>query len=304
MRRSEQRVCAIVGVLAVALLVGGGVGAQKRPWPNTGEDPTVTPVAGPSWLTRLGLKIGDTNLGQGSRRYGPSADQTRRGTVKPLMVRQKVPITGADLYRLNCQACHREEGTGAPPEIHSVLTPVQGSSLPLVRKRLQAEQSRSVERQAQEEANKARVAVLVRMHEGGRRMPPRDYLRAEDTHMLFGYLTQLAGAPDAPRQATRTISWARLGELTIKGTCHVCHDATGAAPSGAALMKGAIPSLESLMTTKHFAEFIRKVREGDVVSAGDPLLRHRGRMPVFHFLRDEDVAAAYMYLATYPPHAR
>ena len=185
-----------------------------------------------------------------------------------------------------------------------MLNPVQGSSLPLVRKRLQAEQGGSIERRAQAEANKARVAVLVRMHEGGRRMPPRDFLRPEDTHMLFAYLTQLAGAPDAAAQSPRTVSWARLGELTVKGTCHICHDATGPAPSGAALMKGAIPSLESLMNQKTVTEFIRKVRQGDVVSAQDPLLRHRGRMPVFYYLRDEDVVTAYMYLATYPPHAR
>ena len=53
----------------MALLLGFAVvRAQKQPWPNTGEDPSVTPVVGPSWLTHLGLRIGDTNLGQGARR--------------------------------------------------------------------------------------------------------------------------------------------------------------------------------------------------------------------------------------------
>ena len=36
---------------------------------------------------------------------------------------------------------------------------------------------------------------------------------------------------------------------------------------------------------------------------GDPALLHRGRMPVFHYLRDEEIAAAYVYLATYLPRA-
>ena len=30
---------------------------------------------------------------------------------------------------------------------------------------------------------------------------------------------------------------------------------------------------------------------------------HRGRMPVFYYLHDEEIAAAYVYLATYPPQA-
>jgi hypothetical protein len=34
---------------------------------------------------------------------------------------------------------------------------------------------------------------------------------------------------------------------------------------------------------------------------GDPGLFHRGRMPVFYYLKDEEIAAAYLYLATYPP---
>jgi hypothetical protein len=36
---------------------------------------------------------------------------------------------------------------------------------------------------------------------------------------------------------------------------------------------------------------------------GDPALLHRGRMPVFRYLRDEEIAAAYVYLATYLPRA-
>ncbi len=108
-------------------------GVQKIPWPNVGEDPSVTPVAGPSWLTHLGLGLRDTNLGQGAERYGPAPDQNRPARDESLSVPGTLRITGADLYRLSCQACHRAEGTGAPPEIHSLLAAVQGSSLALVR---------------------------------------------------------------------------------------------------------------------------------------------------------------------------
>ena len=36
---------------------------------------------------------------------------------------------------------------------------------------------------------------------------------------------------------------------------------------------------------------------------GDPAFHYRGRMPVFPFLQDVEVAAAYMYLIDYPPQA-
>ena len=133
-------------------------------------------------------------------------------------------------------------------------------------------------------------------------MPPRDYLQDEDMRMLFAYLTHLAGVPDEERQSTREISWARRGELVVKGTCHICHDAVGPRPSETALLQGAVPSLESLMKTKSISDFVHKARNGEVVTYAEPSLRHRGRMPVFSYLRDDEIASAYVYLATYPPH--
>ncbi len=62
-----------------------------------------------------------------------------------------------------------------------------------------------------------------------------------------------------------------------------------------------MPPLDAVMKTKSLQEFVHKVRRGEVVTLSDPALQHRGRMPVFYFLRDEEVASAYVYLATYPP---
>lgn len=294
-------VCTGLLTLTALFAFNAGEGTQKPPWPNAGDDRIVTPVAGPSWLTHLGIPLGRTSLGQGAGRYGPGPDQNRPPRHESLGVRRTIEINGADLYRLNCQACHSEEGTGRPPEIRSVLGPVQGASLALVRKRLQQQHSPSADKAARAEAGRARADVLTRMHEGGRRMPPRDYLQEADMRMLFAYLTQLAGAPDRERQSTRVVSWARLGEVAVKGTCHICHDAVGPRPTGPAMLRGAIPSLESLLTTKSVSDFVRKARSGEVVSMADPGLLHRGRMPVFYYLRDEEIAAAYVYLATYPP---
>ena len=297
-RRSLSRTAAILA-LAPLFAIGLSGAAQKLPWPNVGEDPLVTPVAGPSWLTHLGLTVDHTRLGQGSGEYGTSGDRKGTADTEPLGVRRSPVVTGHDLYRLNCQACHTEEGTGAPPEIRSVLGPVQGSSLEMVRKQLQVQGEPTTH--AREKARKAHDDVLARIRKGGERMPARSHLQEADVQAIMAYLTQLAGTPHPAKQSQQVITWARLGEHVVKGTCHICHDAVGPPPAPAALAKGAVPSLASLMATKHVAEFVRKARSGAPVSVGDVAVFHRARMPVFHYLRAEDVAAAYMYLATYPP---
>ena len=134
-------------------------------------------------------------------------------------------------------------------------------------------------------------------------MPALAHLQEADITSVYAYLTRLAGVPDAPPQSGQIASWARLGEHVVKGTCHICHDAVGPSPSGQALAQGAIPPLTALMKTKPFMDFINKVRSGAPVAMGDPAFHYRGRMPVFPFLQDVEVAAAYMYLIDYPPQA-
>lgn len=295
----RTRLSAILAVFVLECVAG----AQQQPWPSTGQDPLVTAVAGPSWLSHLGLKLNRTSLGQGAQRYGPGADEKAESPREALGVRQSIPLSGADLYRINCQACHRDDGTGAPPEIKSVLGPVQGSSLSLVRARLHQQHQPAAEETARAEVKRARAQVLTRLHQGGTRMPPRDYLREADLEDLFAYLMQLAATPEAKPRSPRPVTWDHLGEQVVKGTCHICHDATGAKPSGDAVLWGAIPSLQSLLASKPVNEFVHKVRSGAVVSPSDVMFIHRGRMPVFYYLHDEEVAAAFMYLATYPPRA-
>ena len=135
-------------------------------------------------------------------------------------------------------------------------------------------------------------------------MPPFPHLQKEDIDALYAYLTQLAGSPDASPQSRRTTSWARLGEHVVKGTCHICHDAVGPRPSGEAqLVQGKIPSFTALLEDKPVVDFVTKVRSGAAVMTGDPLFHYRGRMPVFSYLQDVEVAAAYMFLVDYPPQA-
>jgi mono/diheme cytochrome c family protein len=265
----------------------------------------VTPVAGPSWLNHLGIRYGDTSLGRGAGRYGPSPTDlaTERAPLVPMLDRS-VTLTGADLYRLNCQACHRAAGTGAPPEVRSVLPVVDGSSFETMRRQLLQEGRAGASAEARRKSGDARLALYQRIQKGGTKMPPREHLRPADIDVLYAYLTQLAGAPDQRPQSQMTVSWERVGENVVKGTCHICHDAVGPRPIGRALLDGAIPSLASLMADKPITEFVNKVRNGAPILMGDPPMHRRGRMPVFYYLKDQEIAAAYLFLTNHPPQAK
>ena len=293
----------IVGT-TLTVVVGGSSNEQGAPRAKTPE-PVVTPVEGPSWLNRLGLTYRESSLGRSGATYGPPPTQrpSQPGAV-PLAVGRPVVLSGADLYRLNCQSCHRAEGTGSPPEIKSVLGLVQGSSLELVRQHLQQEGKAAASSEARAQATRARTDLYRRIQKGGQRMPAFPHLQEADIDVLYAYLTQLAGSPDAAPQSRRTVSWARLGELAVKGTCHICHDAVGPRPSAQALLvQGTIPSFTALLEDKTVVEFMTKVRSGASVMTGDPVFHFRGRMPVLPYLQDVEVAAAYSFLVAYPPQA-
>ena len=295
----------ITGSIAWTTLTIAGVGFSNQQGPTKARtrDPVVTPVSGPSWLNRLGLRHSATSLGRSGATYGPSPAQrpSPRGAA-PLAVGRPVELSGADLYRLNCQSCHRAEGTGSPPEIKSVLGLVQGSSLELVRQRLKQAGTPS-ESAARAQATRARADLYQRIQKGGQRMPALAHLHEADSNAIYAFLTLLAGVPDAPPQSRRPTGWSRLGEHVVKGTCHICHDAVGPRPSGRALAQGTIPSFAALLEEKPVVDFVTKVRSGAPVVMGDPAFHYRGRMPVFPFLQDVEVAAAYMFLVDYPPQA-
>jgi mono/diheme cytochrome c family protein len=203
---------------------------------------------------------------------------------------------------MNCQACHRAEGTGLPSEIKSVLDLVQGSSLALVRQRLEQEGAKAPAATAKAQAGKARAELDRRIREGGQRMPPLPHLQKADVDVLYAYLTKLAKVPEPQPEGHRTVSWVRLGENVVKGTCHICHDAAGPRPTGdAMLLKGVIPPLTALVADNSRDTFVSKARNGAPVAAGLQSFHYRGRMPVFNYLRDQELAAAYDFLVSYPP---
>jgi mono/diheme cytochrome c family protein len=156
--------------------------------------------------------------------------------------------------------------------------------------------------EARRQAVQAKHDLYARIQHGGQKMPPREYLQASDLDMLYAYLTELAGSPGAQPLAAKTVSLERLGENVVKGTCHICHDAVRPSP-GSAPLNSDIPSFKTLLASKNVVDFITKVRSGAPTTLGELPFHSRGRMPVFYYLNDHEVAAAYVFLNTFPPQA-
>ena len=308
LKRSALPVLFVAGSIAGAALLTADdaiSGGQAKQSGGKTAEAIVTAVAGPSWLNHLNIKYGDTSLGRGAGRYGPAPTEppATPPSATSFVSGQPNMMTGGDLYRLNCQACHRAEGTGSPPEIKSLLSLVQGSSFELVRRQLQGDDKGAKAAAIRKQVAQARTELYRRIREGGQRMPPLAHLQEADIDALYAYLTELAQAPDSQRQAQRTVSWARLGEHVVKGTCHICHDAVGSRPTREAMLQGVIPPFSILVADNPQVTFISKVRSGASVVMGPQSFHYRGRMPVFYYLQDKELAAAYDFLVAYPPQA-
>jgi mono/diheme cytochrome c family protein len=92
----------------------------------------------------------------------------------------------------------------------------------------------------------------------------------------------------------------RVGELLVKGTCHICHDAV-ATPTTAFEYRvgyGNPPPLSSFTEQRTPPQVIRKAREGLIEPS---ISASRGRMPIFDYLTSEEVTVAYLYLLLEPP---
>ena len=222
-RRGAGIAAVVVPGLFVASVLAASVATQDKP-PASGKpqrDPIVTPVTGPSWLNLLGVRYSDTTLGRSAATYAaPPGERAARPTPLPLAVGQPVVLSGADLYRLNCQACHRAEGTGSPPEIKAVLGLVQGTSLEIVRQQLRQQGRANAQSAARAQSAKARLALHDRVQKGGQRMPPLAHLQDADFDSLVRLLDAACrnpgcGAPDsAHRQLVQAGRACHQGDVS------------------------------------------------------------------------------------------
>jgi mono/diheme cytochrome c family protein len=275
---------------AMACLMAGTPRLHAQPAQASAGN--VTPAVGPSWLTIHGLQLSDTAMGF-TGAFGPGlsdADgyQTQPSTgnrVGELPVRIKIEIgqpghsfamTGRDLYRVSCQACHGEKGEGRPPEIASFAEALKTDS----------------------------QALGDHLVNGNKRMPPFRRLTAQELSAVRGYVTALAAGNAAASGATVTESYERVGELVAKGTCHICHDATGPGRDPEFLMEGNRPSLTALAHSMGVPQMVSKVLAGALIPMGTPPILHRGRMPVFYYLTQDEIAATFYYLSRFAPEDR
>jgi mono/diheme cytochrome c family protein len=273
-------------------------------------DTQVTAVAGESWLNHIHRSFGDTSMGK-TGHLGPAPPEAGEETAhwRPAALlgfaSQTVILHGADLYRINCQGCHGESGGGAPPEINSVINPVRATSVTLVMERMKERGMELSRAESAELAKQSQTALLQRLHSGGENMPPFPHLSEAEIGALVAYLRQLAGIAGAENeQVTVQESAMRVGEHIVKSTCHTCHDAAGPNPTPQQLEDGAIPPLETLTFRVGQSEFVRKVTAGAPITMGTPPTPHRGRMPVFYYLSQNEAADVYLYLTQYPPSQR
>jgi mono/diheme cytochrome c family protein len=263
-------------------------------------------VTGESWLQHLHRPFNETSMDK-TGALGPAMAESAQGSRNAgrptvVFVTQSVTLHGSDLYRLNCQGCHGENGQGAPPEINSVIDPVRATSVTLVMQRMKNTGMDISRTDAEQLAQQARAALLQRLRQGGESMPPFPHLNEAETKALVTYLEQLAGVPGAEHQkATVRESSVRVGEHILKSTCHTCHGAVGDNPTPEQILNGAIPPLETLPLRVGEAQFIRKVTHGAPILMGEPAMLYRGRMPVFYYLSAEEAADVYLYLTLYPP---
>ena len=260
-----------------------------------------SPVSGPSWIHHLRVDLEKSSLG-GTGRWGGSGSSFPPGATPPRgSLDAPILLTGRDIYRLSCQSCHREDGSGAPPEILPVTALVRATSKQFFRDKMKERGLPVDEAQLAQNTAQAEASLRNRIVKGGEKMPPFPQLDRAETESVIGYVKELSGVPEAgPARAPLRESPERVGELLVKGTCHICHDAS-ATPTTAFEYRvgyGNPPPLSFFTEQRTPPQLIRKVREGLIepsVSAS------RGRMPVFDYLSPEEVTAAYLYLLLEPP---
>ena len=312
-------------VLLLSISIPAVAIAQAAPPAPAASPGTAQPLSGPSILRALALSVDDgTPLGRlggdGPPRSAlPQAfvDSVRKALTQAgsrdqaalQSLRVTFPVSGADIYRLNCRSCHGPSGAGKPPAIASII----GSA-----RALSPAQHEAVMKAAGAEANPELAQQLAlhaegnllreRLAKGGVKpnlpyletMPPFAYLSEQEVVALADYLKQLGGVAGEGTAVQKVNQSAmRIGEQVVRGTCRICHDATGMSGGHAMMMAGLVPALGNLPEQMSLDGVVHKVRHGWTSMVG--MARPVSRMPIFAYLSDEEVAAAYLYLAYLPP---
>jgi cytochrome c553 len=297
-RLSATLLLRVVSLTTVILAAGISAGCRQDSTDLAGKtvDPPaeagVTAVQGPSWLGQLGSSLAETSMGKMGGSGGPPPSQLRsepdlvgelsEGEVEGTqLLREPFVLTGSDLYRIDCRSCHGVNGQGAPPEIASLIPIVSAlRALP---------------------GEQAFEGLQRFLEKPGPKMPPYHGLQQDEIQALLTHLESLSspGSSSFPEKTVRE-SGARVGEHVVKGTCHICHAATGPGEGSMPMMSGTVPSLASFARSYRLEALENAVRYGASGMMG--MMGGTTRlMPPLPYLTSQEVAAAYLYLAAYPP---
>ncbi|MBP7588427.1 MAG: c-type cytochrome [Thermoanaerobaculia bacterium] len=266
----------------LALLAAVALGNSAR----AAEIAPSTAATGPSWLDKLGRNFDKSSLGRVGA-LGPNEQDPELAAPAPRdgsWLRNGFAVRGADLFRFTCRSCHGAAGRGMPPEILP-LTPL-----------VQATSAEWQKQQGEGAAGRAQLAEKLLQHQltaGGRSMPGFDFLSSDESEALLGYLEHFAGVAD-PKHADNTLQLPvdRIGEVIVKGTCQTCHEA--ASSRGVRATSSQIPPLAGMTASDPVGLFVAGARH-----RGQHGLNGKG--PELTYLRDQELKAAYFYLAAYPP---
>ncbi|HXX29267.1 MAG TPA: cytochrome c [Myxococcaceae bacterium] len=297
--------------------------AQGAPPAPAASPGAPQPLSGPSLLRALALSVDASPLGRlggdgPPRSTLPQAfiDSVRKALTQAGVrdeaalqsLRATFPVSGADIYRLNCRSCHGPAGAGKPPAIASIIGPARALSPAQHEAVMKAAGSEPNPELARQLALHAEALLRERLAKGGvtpklpylETMPPFAFLSEQEVLALADYLKQLAGVAGKGTAVQKVNQSAmRIGEQLVRGTCRICHDATGMSGGHALMMAGLVPALGNLPEQMSLDGVVHKVRHGWTSMAG--MARPASRMPIFAYLSDEEVAAAYLYLAYLPP---
>ncbi len=196
MMNASGRLPGVVRLTIAGVLAWGMSGALVSTAPQSHADrprarvrtasSAVTPVSGRSHLHRLGLKLHQSAMGwTGRLGPAPEAGVTGRAVSTPAVPPADMVLTGADLYRLNCRACHRQDGRGAPDEVRSIIDPVRATSPDALRRRMEALGRPVGAAFARNLAAESRADILERLAAGGEKMPAFDHLSGAEGEALL-----------------------------------------------------------------------------------------------------------------------
>jgi mono/diheme cytochrome c family protein len=278
----------LIGIFDMRLTAMGQMGGDGPPPPSPRVEPDF-PVQGPSRGGGMGMG-GMMGGNYSAPQYSPYELEQ--------MMSARFSLAGSDFYRLDCRSCHGPNGEGAPPEIKSIIGPFQATSPALIEARLKKTGRPIGEQMAKELASQAQADILQRLQKGGKQMPPFRHLEGEEVNALMQYQKKYVSAPEAQGEPiVVTESVARVGEHLVKGTCAICHDATGPGIRGGGMMRGVTPSLASFPYEQSMQSVVRQVELGS-----RPMMMGGQRMPAYPYITPSEAAAAYLYLIQYPPY--